>query len=310
MAENPKSLAQLEELGRALKIKGAPTAEEIPQIVERVKQLRGERPAAGAPPTEAAPQTLRTVMEGEKAAPITGKQPWKMTSLEYLGPYKEPYTLGELEKAELRIERTGERKYTGAKAEYIPPAIKADALRGLNKQLAKVEEMRQERQAYIDDYNQRETQHRAAIEQALREGKPVPPEVLEDYPDLKTAAPPATSEAPQNLRTLMEGETAAGAPRELWQKTQAEAVGEPPVIPEAPRPLVKTYGPKWESRPDIAELKRKVSAATSARSKALKQYKQYVERSNAHLAAVKQALQQGKPVPPEVLADYPFLVEQ
>jgi hypothetical protein len=162
-----------------------------------------------APATPEAPQNLRTLMEGEKAAPIAQaapKQPWEMTSLEYLGTYKEPYTLGELEKAELRIERTGERKYTGAKAEYIPPAIKADALRGLNKQLAKVEEMRQERQAYIDDYNQREAQHRAAIEQALREGKPVSAEVLEDYPDLKTAAPPATPETPQTLRTVMEGE--------------------------------------------------------------------------------------------------------
>jgi hypothetical protein len=60
MAENPNSLAQLERLGRALDIKGATKAEEIPQIVERVKQLRGEGPT----PAEAASRT-----EAAAAAP-------------------------------------------------------------------------------------------------------------------------------------------------------------------------------------------------------------------------------------------------
>jgi hypothetical protein len=70
MAENPKSLAMLEELGRALDIKGRPTAEEIPQIVERVKQLRSE----ASPATPEAPQNLRTLMEGGKAPKRTRRR--------------------------------------------------------------------------------------------------------------------------------------------------------------------------------------------------------------------------------------------
>lgn len=47
-----------------------------------------------------------------------------------------------------------------------------------------------------------EENHKLAVERALREGKPVPPEVLKDYPDLKPVAPiekPAVGEKPPEL---------------------------------------------------------------------------------------------------------------
>ena len=50
MAESPNSLAQLENLGRALDIEGRPTAEEIPQIIERVRELRGQGPTPAETP--------------------------------------------------------------------------------------------------------------------------------------------------------------------------------------------------------------------------------------------------------------------
>lgn len=62
-----------------------------------------------------------------------------------------------------------------------------------------------------------------------------------------------------------------------------------PVIPDAPRPLVKVWGPNWMKRPDAAELKRAFTKATSARAKALKAYKAYVEESNRQFYLRKEA---------------------
>lgn len=67
-----------------------------------------------------------------------------------------------------------------------------------------------------------------------------------------------------------------------------EYVGPAPVIPDAPRLLKKVYGPNWMSRPDAVELKKAFSKATSARSKALKLYRAYVDRSNERFHAQKQ----------------------
>lgn len=99
--------------------------------------------------------------------------------------------------------------------------------------------------------------------------------------------------------------------KEPWEMTRAQAgVSEQPVIPDAPRPLTKTYGPNYKARPDIANIEAEFRKATTARSKALKAHKDYVQRSNEHLGAVKAAISEGKPVPAEVIADYPYLQEK
>ena len=99
-----------------------------------------------------------------------------------------------------------------------------------------------------------------------------------------------------------------GSGKELWQQTRKEAgVGEAPVIPDAHRPLHKLYGPNWEQHPDIANLKKEVSRVNGLRSKAIKEHKQYVQRSNEHLQSVRDAINQGKQVPPDVMNDYPFI---
>lgn len=97
---------------------------------------------------------------------------------------------------------------------------------------------------------------------------------------------------------------------QIWEMTRSEiGVGTPPIVPDPPRPLTKLYGPRWMDRPNAAELKKEFTRQASARSKALKEYKAYVERSNRHFAAVKDALARGERVPQAVIRDYPYLKE-
>lgn len=98
--------------------------------------------------------------------------------------------------------------------------------------------------------------------------------------------------------------TDASGRKPLWQMTRAEAgVGAAPTIPDAPRSARLKYG----QRGPTPEEARADSRARSQRRRALADHKRYVERSNAHLRAVEEALAAGKPVPPEVLAEYPWL---
>jgi len=95
--------------------------------------------------------------------------------------------------------------------------------------------------------------------------------------------------------------------KEPWQMTRAEAVGETPVVPDGnTSTLKKRYGATGPT-PAQAKAFRQVDAE---RSKALKLYKAYVEHSNAHMEAVRDAVKAGKPVPMEVLAEYPSLAPE
>jgi GNAT superfamily N-acetyltransferase len=74
VAEKPAALEQLDKLREALGIDGAVIGHELPKIIDRVKQLRGEPPAPvtaaeGAPAGEAAPATLRDLMQPKAAEP-------------------------------------------------------------------------------------------------------------------------------------------------------------------------------------------------------------------------------------------------
>jgi hypothetical protein len=179
MAENPKSLAMLEKLGRALDIKGGPTAEEIPQIVERVKQLRSEAPV---------------------------KEPWQMTRKEFITTYPERTRAAIAQEVQRKISQI-EPEISKAQARIAAdPGNPANAsIQTFIKDAeAQIEQQRARLSAPIKPLEEIWSPEQIKwhhVEHALREGKPVPPEVLADYPDLA-----ATPEAPQNLRTLMEGE--------------------------------------------------------------------------------------------------------
>jgi len=99
--------------------------------------------------------------------------------------------------------------------------------------------------------------HKIRVARALREGKPVPPEVLAEYPDLAKQFPKAQAGMPEITK-------------EPWQMTGKQWVGT-----------------KFDEYPFVKE-------GSLIRHKKL----------------VKQALSEGKPVPPEVLAEYPDLAKQ
>jgi hypothetical protein len=121
------------------------------------------------------------------------------------------------------------------------------------------------------------------------------PEAPPTPPRVGVSAPPTD--------VLRDAPTASGR-KPLWQMTRAEAgVGAAPTIPDAPRSARVKYG----QRGPTPEEARADSRARSQRRRALADHKRYVERSNAHLRAVEEALAAGKPVPPEVLAEYPWL---
>ena len=145
--------------------------------------------------------------------------------------------------------------------------------------------------------------HKAAVQQALSEDKPVPPEVLADYPDLaahEVARPPSVAKGlvlqtgvdTPALRRLIEGPRLPAPTRpvevvpeavakEPWQMTRAEYVEE---------------GRKWraEHQPRLT-------------GRALEHELEGV--SKGHKGVVRNAIEEGKPVPTEVLADYSDLKE-
>ncbi len=114
------------------------------------------------------------------------------------------------------------------------------------------------------------SEHREVVEQALKDGKPVPPEVLAEYPDLKSTEPPAPVEAPRPTE----------AQREPWQMTESEYAS------DAQRRYIQKRGGQVPA-----------NAADNVGMAASKQ----------HERLVREALEQGKPVPPEVLKEYPEL---
>jgi hypothetical protein len=132
--------------------------------------------------------------------------------------------------------------------------------------------------------------HAQAVERAVAAGKPVPPEVLADYqePQPLTRSQQAKADA-----DAFNAQRNAGAPpppplptrqvpySDLWKTPREAAIGRPV-------PTVDVKEQVWDPE-------------GFARSEA------YRKLSNEHMIAVQDALDAGKPVPPEVLADYPQL---
>ena len=93
----------------------------------------------------------------------------------------------------------------------------------------------------------------------------------------------------------------AGATKELWQQTRAEAgIGERPDIPERPGSLQHLYGKQGPTQEQRAAWQQQRAAYRRALEVAHERF----ERVNAHHAAVLEAHRAGKPVPAHVLAEY------
>jgi len=170
-------------------------------ILRRLQQpLQPTRPTGSesASPEQSQPpagqsQSLSPVPSQPPASSVA-KQPWEMTREEYVGEYNEPYSVSQIQQAEKSAKGRRERhnRQTGA---MVPPSIRGEVEGKLNSADASVDEMRRAYREYVDSYKQRASEHYEAVDAARKAGKPVPPEVLADYPDLsaKATTPPQPS---------------------------------------------------------------------------------------------------------------------
>jgi len=126
--------------------------------------------------------------------------------------------------------------------------------------------------------------HEFTIKQAISEGKSVPPEVLKDYPDL---VKPASTINTKNI------------PKEPWEMTRENFI-------DSYRGAPKEKGTRYNKETErwVDNLMENYSKETLARQDGT-----ILSSGGFHKKIVKQALSEGKPVPPEVLKDYPDLVK-
>ena len=169
--------------------------------------------------------------------------------------------------------------------------------------------------------------HRAATEQALREGKPVPAEVLKDYPDLAKEAKPAEKPA-----------------KEAWEMTQAEWFASRPLTIAIRGPKGEIYkGEPGEIHATLLDrlpyhVQRILHETITRPSEGVEAKEREAERRamgadvgwvdkggnwiyssqleeirsrniSKHRTSIERALREGKPVSAEVLKDYPELAK-
>ena len=269
-AQRLEQLAAKPPEGMTLKIGPELTREQVITEAERQGMVVKRTPA---PPAVRAAE-----------APAAAKEPWQMLRQEYeargIAKLPETHTLAvqydqlnkELRQVEQemlnqagwrkqRFDLATRRSTIGSVMEELPQTI-ATALKS-----PKVSKTLKERYRAVRatlDVNatdvERLLSHRTQIEQALSAGKPVPAEVLRDYPDLAAKAPaPAvetltrgvsTEPARVVLRTTTEAEAdaaaQAGRPVTLWR---GEPIGERPLKGAVPFSLDKATAEGWASRP-------------------------------------------------------------
>ncbi|MFA5112518.1 MAG: hypothetical protein WC443_13995, partial [Desulfobaccales bacterium] len=107
-------------------------------------------------------------------------------------------------------------------------------------------------------------------------------------------------------------ETPVEMPKEPWQMTKAEAGVPPepkPVTLSRPSPESRYFGSQGRAgaKPeDVAKYDAQVKEFNKANREYKKAHNKYLPASNAHINAVEKAINEGKTIPPEVLAEYPF----
>lgn len=92
-------------------------------------------------------------------------------------------------------------------------------------------------------YPQLDAVHKEAVKQALREGKPVPTEVLADYPDLAKPAEPTVGEGP--------GAKTAGAPKYPAIQQLTDQLEATPKLGKNKRGYLEAIADTWARRADI-----------------------------------------------------------
>jgi len=178
---------------------------------------------------------LATLTGVSKPSPKPAKEPWEMTKGEYLAE-RHPINL-----------RTAQ---SGVSAEGLKPSMATELAKG---------------------YDQSDLNHHwAVVNNALKAGKPVSPEVLKDYPDLVSKHPEAGEEPKDWRKRVVE------SAKQTWQIPRAE--------------YLKLYAEHAKEAVKPQFLTEHIHGA-----------------GDTHKYMVSLALSEGKPVPAEVLKDYPEL---
>jgi len=259
-------LKQLKSLDEALTAQGH-VAPEVKAEIVKLEQVA--TPKVEPVPT---PEPVPTVRKSRTVQPETvvvpeqvAKEPWEMSKAAYeqkgVGlpdghPIRnETYELNNEKKAiEKQIldiapkwQKTNfadvetRRSTIGAAHEWSGTGIE-DALkknyRGANKVPMELKQRHAEIDARLQSLSEQadtELSHRTQVESALAEGKPVPPEVLADYPDLAPAVKPEPVVAPKPETPVVEKPVAPKVVK--------------PKLPKTPKPTA----PKGELPDDVAE---------------------------------------------------------
>ncbi len=127
-------------------------------------------------------------------------------------------------------------------------------------------------------------------------------------------APPDVEQPPQPPAGVSEPTGREGV-KQPWEMTGFEYATQhsrrmSELRESKPRPIAKLYGKKGPTAKQAADHKQAMKAWNRAYRTASKSHKAYLEDQGSHQRLVQQAITEGRPVPPEVLADYPDLVPQ
>ncbi len=211
----------------------------------------------GKPETWQVPEAAPPVSPA--ATEAVAKEPWQMTAEEL---HPQPEVIAHLDaaiaKARQAVDRLDKQK----------PGKEAHAAIADNKAaweaLGNLEASRKEEQASWDDAQpRRERRHRESIVAALAAGKPVPPEVLADYPDLVSEAPKPQAKAPQKRRGR-KGQEGAVPAKEAGTEDMAAAIAAELAKRQKPKRSVRAAENKEAARKRFMEAGRRFIDPTKA----------------------------------------------
>jgi hypothetical protein len=203
----------------------APADETVP-LPPRLKAIQGKQPLRRDPtlsdelPDAVKVQDLRKKkMQGrtQKAATeaVPAKEPWQMTREEYA------QTLRQSEPTADEIKAENKKLQGEVSLKNLTPHQADDKIKAFKSR-------------HLGDDSIADFYHRKYVEQAAKRGKPVPSEVLKDYPELASRAPTQ----PQNASAAETGPTVVPT-----KETLPEAVQEPKkqAVEHGPLPMFSVY---------------------------------------------------------------------
>ncbi len=220
--------------------KGVALQKKINKLSNELEALKAKtaapevQPVAPMPPIEAAPQA--TMGAGVLAQ---AKEPWQMTRDQYLAQNEVTVDI---------------RKVLGQTKHWIAEIKNSKGQTIGGKELfdrSAAETFKMAREANANLY------HEGQVEQAVSEGKLVPPEVLKDYPDLVAKAQPPVAQVP---KTISPAEAAvqppSAAPEATITARPAEVFPPTEARPSAGIPVAEAPAPPsgWEPLPPVGEM--------------------------------------------------------